>query len=183
MSTPPPPSSTRAPPPPPGHQVPGAVPGGPKPIVYRGMVLNSKLTVFYTLLFVVPSLAAFAWTGGKTQLSREELLASEAAKAKVRERYGPEEEELIKQRKAMMNKVLFETRGTLGKPDWVIKRDEKRARELELKKQQAQQQPSSSNRARSRDLKPLLRCVELPVLPMRPAAPLTILGLSVPPRE
>ena len=101
----------------------------------------AQLTVFYTLLFAIPSIAAFAWTGGKTQLSREDLLASEAARAKEREKYGPEDEEMLRERKAMMNKVLFETRGTLGKPDWVIKRDAERARKAEeLKQQQLQQQ-------------------------------------------
>ena len=33
----------------------------------------------------------------------------------------------------MMNKVLFETKGTLGEPEWVIKRREK-AEALRLKK-------------------------------------------------
>ena len=90
-----------------------------------------QLTVFYTILFVVPSIGAFVYTGGRTQLSREELLKSEAAQAKVRERFGPEDEERLQERKAMMNKVLFETRGTLGKPDWAIKRDEERQRRRE----------------------------------------------------
>ena len=88
---------------------------------------------------MVPSIAAFAWTGGQTQLSRDELLNSEAAKAKIREKYGAEDEEILKERKAMMNKVLFETRGTLGKPDWAIKRDEERARQRALKEEQQQQ--------------------------------------------
>jgi len=99
----------------------------------------AQLTVFYTLLFVVPSLAAFAYTGGKTQLSREELLASEAAKAKLREKFGPEDEERLKERKAMMNKVLFETKGDM-RQDWAIKRDEERARKRALQEQQQQQQ-------------------------------------------
>ena len=43
------------------------------------------------------------------------------------------DEERIKEQRAMMNKVLFETKGTLGKPDWAIKRDEKRKREAEQK--------------------------------------------------
>jgi hypothetical protein len=87
----------------------------------------------------VPSLAAFAYTGGKTQLSREELLASEAAKAKLREKFGPEDEERLKERKAMMNKVLFETKGDM-RQDWAIKRDEERARKRALQEQQQQQQ-------------------------------------------
>ena len=36
--------------------------------------------------------------------------------------------ERVAEMKAQMNKVLFETKGTLGKPEWAIKRDEERAR-------------------------------------------------------
>ena len=98
------------------------------------------MVVFYTLLFVVPSLATLLYTGGRMQLSREELLQSQAAKDRAREKFGPEDEERLKERKAMMNKVLFETRGTLGKPDWAIKRDEERKRQQEREQQQQQQQ-------------------------------------------
>ena len=94
-----------------------------------------QVVVFYSLLFIVPSIATFLYTGGRTQLSKEELLASQAARDKARERFGPEDEERLKERKAMMNKVLFETRGTLGKPDWAIKRDEERKRQADLKAQ------------------------------------------------
>ena len=100
---------------------------------------TAQLTVFYTLLFVVPSVAAFAWTGGRTQLSKEDLLKSETAKAKAREKYGPEDEERIKERRAMMQKVLFETKADM-RTDWAIKRDEERARKKALQQQQQQQQ-------------------------------------------
>lgn len=99
---------------------------------------HAQLTVFYTLLFVVPSVAAFAWTGGKTQLSKEELLESEAAKAKLRSNYGPEDEDRLKERKAMMQKVLFETKADM-RQDWAIKRDEERARKKALAEQQKAQ--------------------------------------------
>ena len=99
-----------------------------------GTVLCAQATVFYALLFAVPSVLTFAYTGGRTQLSREELLNSEAAKAKLRE-MGPEDVDRMNERKAMMNKVLFETRGSLGKPDWAIKRDQER-----LKQQQQQEE-------------------------------------------
>lgn len=87
------------------------------------------MVVFYTLLFAIPSLATLAYTGGRTQLSPEDLLQSDAAQARARENFGPEDEERRLERRAMMNKVLFETRGTLGKPDWAIKRDEERKRQ------------------------------------------------------
>lgn len=83
----------------------------------------------------MPSVATFLYTGGKTQLTKEELLASEAAQAKQRANFGPEDEERLRERKAMMNKVLFETRGSL-RADWAIKRDEERKRQQELKAQQ-----------------------------------------------
>ena len=89
--------------------------------------------VFYSFLFAVPALLTFLYTGGRTQLSRDELLKSEAYQAKMREKFGEESEERQKEMKAMMNKVLFETKGTLGEPEWVIKRREK-AEALRLKK-------------------------------------------------
>merc|ERR1740127_120170 len=96
------------------------------------MVLNSKMVFFYSFIFVMPSLVTyFVIAGGKTQASREEILSSESYKARMREKYGEESEERVKEMKAQMNKVLFETRGTLGKPDWAIKRDEERKRRAE----------------------------------------------------
>ena len=80
--------------------------------------------VFYSFLFIVPSVVTyFLYTGGKTQATREEILSSEAYKARMREKYGEESEERVKEMRAQMNKVLFETKGTLGKPEWALKRD------------------------------------------------------------
>ena len=85
--------------------------------------------VFYSFLFIVPSVVTyFLYTGGKTQATREEILSSEAYKARMREKYGEESEERVKEMRAQMNKVLFETKGTLGKPEWALKRDEERAK-------------------------------------------------------
>lgn len=99
--------------------------------------------LFYTVLFVVPSLATFLYTRGQTQLSREELLNSDAAKARLRENFGPEEQAREKERKAAMNRVLFETRGSLSdRWEWANKRDEKRRREEEERQRQRQQQQS-----------------------------------------
>ena len=39
--------------------------------------------VFYFFLFTVPTIGAFIYTGGRTQLSREELLQSAAYREKV----------------------------------------------------------------------------------------------------
>ena len=87
------------------------------------------MVVFYSFIFVVPSMVTyFLYTGGKTQATREEILSSEAYKARMREKYGEASEERVAEMKAQMNKVLFETKGTLGKPEWAIKRDEERAR-------------------------------------------------------
>ena len=41
--------------------------------------VHAQMVWFYSFLFVVPTGLAFMLTGGRTQLSREELLASEAA--------------------------------------------------------------------------------------------------------
>ena len=92
--------------------------------------------VFYSFLFAVPAFLTFLYTGGRTQLSREDLMKSEAYQARMREKYGDESDERQKELRAAMNKVLFETKGTLGKPDWAIKRDQERER----RRQQQQQQ-------------------------------------------
>jgi len=114
-----------------GMPIPGEIPGGPKPIVWKGMVLNSKLVFFYSFLFVVPSAVTYwLYTGGKTQATREEIINSDSYKARMREKYGEESEERVKEMKAQMNKVLFETRGTL-RTEWAIKRDEERKRKAE----------------------------------------------------
>ena len=90
---------------------------------------HAQVVVFYSFLFVVPSLVTFfLYTKGKTQATREEILNSESYKARMREKFGEESEIRMAEIKAEMNKVLFETKGTLGKPDWAIKRDEERAR-------------------------------------------------------
>ena len=92
---------------------------------------RAQMVIFYSFIFVVPSLITyFVIAGGKTQATREEILNSEAYKARMREKYGEESEERVKEMKAHMNKVLFETRGTL-KTDWAIKRDEERKRKAE----------------------------------------------------
>lgn len=40
--------------------------------------------VFYAVLFTIPSIGALMWTQGKTQLSREQLLQTPTARARVR---------------------------------------------------------------------------------------------------
>ena len=90
-----------------------------------------QMVWFYSFLFIVPTGLALLFTGGKTQLSREELLNSEAAKAKLRANFGDEAEERQREMKAMMNKVLFENRDNMSdmRPEWAKKRDAKRQRE------------------------------------------------------
>ncbi len=52
------------------------------------------------------------------------------ARVQMRERGGSTENDtLAAERKAQMNRVLFETRGTLGKPDWAVRRDQQREAE------------------------------------------------------
>lgn len=77
------------------------------------------MAAFYAALFVIPSIITFAWCGGRTQLSREELLASPAGQAWLRKRgqEGLGDYDLEKERMAAINKVLFETKGTLGKQE------------------------------------------------------------------
>ena len=105
---------------------------------------TAQIVFFYSVLFVVPSFMAFAFTGFKTQLSPEELLKSKAAQERLRgESMGKEDEEHKKEMRAAMNKVLFETKGSLGKPDWAIKRDERRAAE-KAAREAAQQQNATA---------------------------------------
>ena len=73
----------------------------------------------------------FLYTGCRTQMSKEDLLETEAAKTRVRERFGPQSEERLAEHRAAMQRVLFDTKGTLGKPEWAIKRDERRAAKAE----------------------------------------------------
>ena len=95
----------------------------------------SQMVILYGVIFAVPTLLTFLYTGGKTQLSREELLTSDAAKARTRENFGSEDEERHKAMMAQMNKVLFETKGDM-RQGWAIKRDEARKRKLEEQQQQ-----------------------------------------------
>ena len=60
--------------------------------------------------------------------SEEELLKSEAARRKKQENFGEDDTDRIRERREMMNKVLFQNRGSLGKPEWALKRDEERKR-------------------------------------------------------
>ena len=77
---------------------------GPKPRKVFGLIWNSKVSagrssgrrrscacrsprlscsqivVFYAALFTIPTIMTFAYTGGRTQLSREDLLKSAVAK-------------------------------------------------------------------------------------------------------
>ena len=86
---------------------------------------------FYSFLFVVPSFVTFMlYSRGKTQATREEIINSDAYKARMREKYGEESEERVKEMRAQMNKVLFETKGSM-RTDWAIKRDEERKRKAE----------------------------------------------------
>ena len=99
----------------------------------RVRCVRLQMVWFYSVLFVIPTGLAFLLTGGKTQLSREELLQSQAAKAKLRENFGDEAEERRREMKAMMKKVLFENRDDMSdmRPEWAKKRDAKRQREQE----------------------------------------------------
>ena len=89
------------------------------------------MVFFYSFLFVVPSFVTFMlYSRGKTQATREEIINSDAYKARMREKYGEESDERVKEMRAQMNKVLFETKGSM-RTDWAIKRDEERKRKAE----------------------------------------------------
>ena len=88
------------------------------------------MTFVYGIFFTVSTLMTLAYTGGKTQLSREELLASPEAQAQLRAKGGVESEERVEEMKKAMNKVLFETKGDM-RQEWAIKRDEARRRKRE----------------------------------------------------
>ena len=47
---------------------------------------HAQIVVFYMGLFIFPTIGAVIYTGGRTQLSREDLLKSDAAKEHVRRR-------------------------------------------------------------------------------------------------
>ena len=88
------------------------------------------MTFVYGIFFTVSTLMTLAYTGGKTQLSREELLASPEAQAQLRAKGGVESEERVEEMNKAMNKVLFETKGDM-RQEWAIKRDEARRRKRE----------------------------------------------------
>ena len=93
------------------------------------------MVVFYSFLFIVPAAATFFfYAGGKRQATREEIINSEAYKARMREKYGEESEERVKEMRAQMNKVLFETKADM-RTDWAIKRDAERKRKAEERRQ------------------------------------------------
>ena len=97
----------------------------------------AQLVVWYSFLFIVPAAVTFlVYTGGKTQASREEIVNSEAYKARLREKFGPESEERVKEMRAQMNKALFETKGSM-RQEWAIKRDQKKAEEAAAKAAEA----------------------------------------------
>jgi hypothetical protein len=101
-----------------------------------------QVVVFYSVLFVVPTLLTLLYTGGRTQLSREDLEKTETYKQ--RHVLTGADEERVRDMKAQMNKVLFETKGTLGdRQAWAVKRDQRRAEQEQqrrLEQQQRQQQ-------------------------------------------
>ena len=78
--------------------------------------------VFYSLLFAVPTICTLIYTGGRTQLSRDDLLKSAAAKQK--QRAMPDDDLLKSERAAAMNKVMFQTSASMEQ-DWVSKRRQK----------------------------------------------------------
>ena len=101
-------------------------------------VSRAQMVFFYSFLFIVPSFVTWLfYTQGKMQASREDIINSEAYKEHVRARFGEQSDERVAEMKAQMNKVLFETKGTLGKPEWAIKRDEERKRKADEKAEKA----------------------------------------------
>ena len=85
-------------------------------------MINSKLVLYYGLMAAIPVACALIYSGGKTSLSPEELMQSETGKRAARAR----DETLEAERKAQMNKVLFENRASM-QTDWAIKKEQERA--------------------------------------------------------
>ena len=84
------------------------------------------MAVFYSVIFFVPSALMLMYTGGKFQMSREELLETETAKRQL-----ARNEERIAEEKAKMEAVWFKQQ---AEPvdmrwEWAIKRDQKREEE------------------------------------------------------
>ena len=97
------------------------------------MTWNSRVAVFYTALFFVPPLLLIAWNGGRTGysgMSREELLATETARQRLRQAppaARKEQKLMAADKKAALDRVLFQTPDTDLRPEWAKRRDEKRA--------------------------------------------------------
>ena len=109
------------------------LPGGGKPRKLFGVTWNSRVAVFYTALFFVPPLLLIAWNGGRTGysgMSREELLATETARQRLRQAppaARKEQKLMAADKKAALDRVLFQTPDTDLRPEWAKRRDEKRA--------------------------------------------------------
>ena len=106
----------------------------------------AQIVVFYSLLFFVPPLFMLFYTRGQTQLTREELLKSPAARERVPPRPQPfrmaalphppsppawqleqmkRNPDLIQEKKDQMDAVLFKTKASM-QTDWAEKRERER---------------------------------------------------------
>jgi len=103
-----------------------------------GIVYNTKSMLFWSFVFFVPPLVMVAFNGGRLSMSREELLATETARRKLKKDEEREEDE-----KHAMNRVLFEANDSSNgfRQSWAIKRDQERERRR-LEREQAKQQES-----------------------------------------
>jgi len=93
-----------------------------------GFVYNTKAMLMWSIVFFVPPVLMLAWNRGRLSMPPEELM--QTTTYRIRSKPG---EEVVEERKAALQKVLFETNDaqTGFRQEWAIKRDEERKRRAE----------------------------------------------------
>eukprot|EP00303_Exanthemachrysis_gayraliae_P004888 CAMPEP_0205998548 /NCGR_PEP_ID=MMETSP1464-20131121/313_1 /ASSEMBLY_ACC=CAM_ASM_001124 /TAXON_ID=119497 /ORGANISM="Exanthemachrysis gayraliae, Strain RCC1523" /LENGTH=116 /DNA_ID=CAMNT_0053371699 /DNA_START=20 /DNA_END=370 /DNA_ORIENTATION=+ len=85
-------------------------------------LLRSRMVWVYTALIAVPTFLAFAFTGGRTELSKEELMNTDAYKRLRHGKLALANKEDRAERVGKINEVLFETKGEF-RHQWARKRE------------------------------------------------------------
>lgn len=85
-------------------------------------LVRSRMVWVYTSLMVVPAVIAYALVGGKTQMSKEDLMKTDTYKRLRHGKLALANEDDRKDRVDKINTVLFETKGEF-RHEWARKRE------------------------------------------------------------
>lgn len=98
---------------------------GPPSLPLRQALFRSRPVLIYTGLMIVPAAIVFAIIGGKTEMTKEELMETptwaraKAASSGMKHGYGNKEDRA--EREQRMNQVLFDSKGEF-RHEWARKR-------------------------------------------------------------